>query len=270
MSEQSEQVRRALDKHYFAQQLWSFDRPMNFLQEQIARSLSKQLLVIGSRQIFGKTTAVAIAEALHPMIYIPGFQVIVATDKLATSQKFQDKVRDEFDKFKLKPWPEAKGLHLIENNTTALTLTNKAHLECISNEQRSPKGITADLLIFDEAAYIDDVYYDKARKTTMARPNARFIALSTPNGKQGWFYKAWLANQQALQSGKKPAWEVLSAIDDDCTWFPREYFEKERLESTEVMYRQEMKCEFLEIERSAFNVERFEQSRTDEYTAWEP
>ncbi len=264
------QYRRAIDKYYFTESLWWLDRPMNFLQRKIAKSVSKQVAVLGARQIFGKTQVTAISEVLHPMIYIPNFQVLIATDRLVTSQKFANKVVEAFEYFKSTNWSESKDLSITINNTTALTLSNRSHIECVSGEQRSPKGITSDLIVFDEAAYIYDNYYDKARKTAMARPEARYIALTTPNGKQGWFYNLWMKAEQARLDGKIPAWETIYAIDDDCDWLPKSYFEAERAEAkTDAMYRQEMKCEFLDIERAAFSIEQFEKVSTGEYEEWE-
>jgi len=249
-------LKRALSKYDFALDLWPLDRPMCKLQREIAQNNDPILLVLAARQIFGKTTITALTEALHPMIYIPNFKVLVATDKLKTSQEFLDKVVYFWEVFKSKDWPENK-LEARINNTTEFTLSNGSRILALSGEQKSPKGLTADVLIMDETAYIDDTYIQLALPTMASRPNARLIALSTPNGKQGWFYREWLKGNKKIFS----TWK-------DCDWRPKEFFEGLKKQMTDRTFRQEFDCEFLEMESAALPAELIEKAVTNEFEAW--
>ena len=252
----NDKYRRALDKSYFAKELWNLSRPMNALQQEIATNHEPFLMVLAARQIFGKTTVTALTEALHPMIYIPNFKVLVATDKLKTSQEFLDKVVYFWDIFKSKDWPENR-LEARINNTTEFTLSNGSRILALSGEQKSPKGLTADVLVMDETAYIDDTYIQLALPTMASRPNARLIALSTPNGKQGWFYREWLKGNKKIFS----TWQ-------DCDWRSKEFFEGLKKQMTDRTFRQEFECEFLEMESAALPAELIEKAVTDEFEAW--
>src|SRR5207248_3950329 len=71
--------------------------------------------------------------------------------------------------------------------------------------------------------------------------NCQLIALSTPFGKRGWFFREWF-------NDKRP-WKRVRVTADDCPRISKEFLEDERLGArSESWFRQEYYCDFTQAE----------------------
>src|SRR5262249_21997251 len=61
------------------------------------------------------------------------------------------------------------------------------------------------------------------------------VALSTPFGKQGWFYEEWISGQ---------SWERIRVTAHECPRISPEFLESERRSLGEMWYQQEYECSF--------------------------
>ena len=98
---------------------------------------------------------------------------------------------------------------------------------------RSFSGVS--LLVLDEAARIPDDLYRSVRPM-LAVSGGRLVALSTPFGRQGWFYREW--------TGAAP-WKRIRATWRDCPRIRPEFIEEERLALGPEWVAQEYECSFI-------------------------
>ena len=85
----------------------------------------------------------------------------------------------------------------MEDNKLSLRLQNGSQIKAIASSADAGRSEALSLLIFDEAAFIDDI--DEiwvAAQSTLSTGGA-CIALSTPNGVGNWFHKIWLGAEES-------------------------------------------------------------------------
>jgi len=75
----------------------------------------------------------------------------------------------------------------------------------------------------------------------------RLIALSTPFGKRGWWWREW------TQGGD--GWQRVMVKATDCPRISPKFLEEERQHLGEWWFRQEYSCEFMAAQTSAFSYE---------------
>lgn len=232
-----------------------FDRPLNSKQRDII-NLDGNGLILMPRQIFGKTTAVSLGKIAHAMIFSPGTPILVATN-VEDSAKRVIKIVSEG----VKKYADLCGfLQVTKDNEKEFELSNGSICKALSSGSSAPRGFTAKILFLDEAGFISDVRYEsELLPTTASYNNPLIIASTTPNGKQGWFYRYW----------QEMNWKHLTATRADCTWKDDEWFETKRREMTDTMYRQEFECEFLEIQNAVFNQDQVDIAFDPEVETWQ-
>lgn len=124
-----------------------------------------------------------------------------------------------------------------------LELGNGSRIVSVPSHEENVRGFTADLAILDEAAMIDDVVFD-AVSPMLAVRKGTLIALSTPHGKRGTFFRIWTEGDGA--------WTRFMAKATECPRLSPEYLEKERAKMGDIMFAQEYLCEFNETENAVF------------------
>ena len=82
---------------------------------------------------------------------------------------------------------------------------------------RSYSGVR--LLVVDEASRVDDALYGSVRPM-LAVSQGRLVALTTPWGKRGWFYRAWSEGGADWERHRVPA--------TDCPRISPAFLEEER------------------------------------------
>ena len=110
------------------------------------------------------------------------------------------------------------------------------------------------LLIVDEAARVaDDLYF--SIRPMLAVSQGRLIALSTPFGKRGWFYREWVEGQ---------GWERHKITATDCPRISPEFLEEERRSMPAAWFAAEYMCEFTEAVDNVFSFDQIAAAVTDE------
>ena len=81
---------------------------------------------------------------------------------------------------------------LDEDNRLSLSLRNGSRVVRLPGTAATIRGFSApDLIIEDEAAFVDDGFYRATRPMLATTSGGRLILMSTPYGKRGHFYEAW-------------------------------------------------------------------------------
>ena len=121
-----------------------------------------------------------------------------------------------------------------------LWLTDESRIVSLPCQEETIRGYSGvSLLIIDEASRVPDAVY-RAVRPMLAVSRGRLVALSTPYGRRGFFYKAWTDSAADWQRVEVPAAAV-----------PRiapEFLEEERRELGESWFRQEYCCSFEALE----------------------
>ncbi len=243
----------ALDPLQWAKDIWWLDRDLCKLQENILKT-KRNTIVLAARQIFGKTTAIA-TWVCHQMSFRKVLKVLIATNQETSAINFVKIIKLAFSKSE----GARPNLDIVKDNEKEFELSNGSICKALSSGSAAPRGFTADILILDEAAYISDKRFEEELyPTTKAVENPIIIASTTPNGKQGWFYKMFVESD----------WSKHISIDTDCTWKEAGWIEATKKEMTETAYRQEFKCEFLEIENAVFSHDQVEEAFDENVETW--
>ena len=151
-------------------------------QVDVLRSQASRLALLCSRQA-GKST-VSAALALATAIQEPGSLVLLLSPSLRQSSELFRKVMDHYRNLQAPVPSQAESALRLE-------LTNGSRLVSLPGTEGTVRGYSGvKLLVVDEASRVqNELYY--AVRPMLAVSGGRFIALSTPFGKRGWFYQEY-------------------------------------------------------------------------------
>jgi hypothetical protein len=202
-------------------------------QAGFLRSTSPRSLLLCSRQT-GKSTVTG-ALASHTAIYEPGSLVLL----LAPSQQ---QSRELFRKV-LAFHREAADLDPDAESAQRIELANGSRIVSLSGNPTTVRGFSGPrLVILDEAAWIEDELFHAV--TPMLAAGGRLIAMTTPNGRRGWFHDAWAGNDATWHRTRVTALESPRIAPD--------FLALERASKPEWRFRQEYLCEFVDTEEQLF------------------
>ncbi len=123
---------------------------------------------------------------------------------------------------------------LKRESQTELAWINGSRMIAMPDSPKGSRGPTPDLIVLDEGAQVSDELYFSL-KPMMLLGKAEMMALSTPYGKQGWFFDIWDT------PAKLAHWRTFRITADECPridrlileehratmparWFDQEYF----------------------------------------------
>jgi hypothetical protein len=133
---------------------------------------------------------------------------------------------------------------------SGMLLPNGSRIEARPGSEKTARSRTANLLVIDEAARIDDELYHGIRPM-LATTGGPLCMLSTPWGQRGVFFEAW-------QRGE--AWQRWLVTADD---LPNDRYKpdketflaEERAALPEPIYLQEYYCKFVAPEWALFDTD---------------
>ena len=240
-----EDLRLALDRVSFAEQLGV--EPDDW-QHRLLRSTSDRVLLNCSRQS-GKSTMSAVI-ALHKALYYPGSQILALAPALRQSQELFGKIATFYRELgrPVPPQGERKLSLELENGSRIITLPGS---------EKTIRGFSGvSLLLVDEAARADDgLYY--AVRPMLAVSGGALMMLSTPYGKRGAFYEAWVGSE-SWDRYEVPAMEIPRISED--------FLDEERRSLPPFVYRQEYECSFEETEDQVFSADLIDSAVTPDVT----
>jgi hypothetical protein len=198
-------------------------------QKQLLESTGPRLLLLCSRQA-GKST-VAAALALRTALLEPKAPILLLSPSLRQSAELFRKVIDLFNCL-------GRPMGVKAESALRLELANGARIISLPGDEETIRGFSSvALLIIDEAARVPDALYYSVRPM-LAVSRGRLLALSTPFGKRGWFYREWHG---------PGSWERIRITADQIPRISPEFLEHERTSMSESWYRQEYCCDFTQM-----------------------
>jgi phage terminase large subunit-like protein len=149
-------------------------------QRELLQCNNRLVALLCPRQS-GKSTATA-AVALHRAMYHRGSIVLVVSRTQRQSDLLFGTTSGIFDRL--------TDVRLTANKRgNALEFSNGSKIVSLPGDEATIRGYTADLVVIDEAARVADAVFTAIYPMIMRR-NGRIIALSTPAGQRGFFYRA--------------------------------------------------------------------------------
>ena len=85
---------------------------------------------------------------------------------------------------------------VVDESAALVTLSNSSEIRSVPASEKQVRGWSADLLLVDEAAFVDeDLLLGAAFPTVSARPKGRIVLASTPRGALGAFYRSAMSGE---------------------------------------------------------------------------
>jgi len=205
-------------------------------QVNILRSTTPRLLVNVSRQA-GKTT-VAACLAVHTAVYVPGsLSLLVSPGERQSGEILRAALR-AYRALGRPVLPQAETLLRLE-------LENGSRILALPGREATIRGLTApSLVVVDEASRVDDELMVALTPMMATVPDARLLALSTPAGRRGWWWRAW-------QDGGDD-WARVEIRATDVPRIGAAFLALERRTMPAARYRQEYECSFEEADAAMF------------------
>jgi hypothetical protein len=204
-------------------------------QEELLLSGDPHVLLNCSRQS-GKSTVVA-ALALHTALFRDGSLTLILSPGLRQSCELFRKIIDSFNAV-------GRPLETTVENRTQLELETHSRIVCLPGREATIRGFSnPELLIVDEAARVPDDLYRSVRPM-LAVGRGRLIALSTPFGQRGFFWKEW--------TDAAAAWKRVCVPADRCPRISADFLAAERQSMGESWVQQEYFCSFQALEGLVF------------------
>ena len=196
--------------------------------------------IINCCRQWGKSTTVAV-RAVHHAHFTPGSTTIVASPGARQSAEFLRKAAHFLIELGLTPRGDG-------SNTISLLLPNGARIVGLPGTPDTVRGFSSvGLLLIDEASRVPDNLYRALRPMVAANPTASIWLMSTPNGRQGFFYEEWTRGGDA--------WLRLAVPATSCPRIPAAFLDEERRSHGDEHFRQEYLCEFTSAQHAYFNTD---------------
>jgi hypothetical protein len=203
----------------------------------------ERLLLLAARQS-GKSTAVAIKALMTAVNKPNSLCLILAPAKTQADELYTRIIRVYKALGGSLPSQENRSKVKLElENGSRIIPRGGGNLDTLP-------GYSPDLVIVDEAARTDDaLFYEVLRP--MLNHGGSFVALTTPRGKQGWFYTLWTR-------GEAEDWKRLKVPATSVSHYSRGAVEAAKRDMPDGMFRQEYLCEFVtDEEYTIFSEESF-------------
>ena len=245
-------------------------------QDEVLSDPATRICIDGARQ-GGKSTLMS-AIVCHKAKYTPKSLSVILAPTLMQANEDMMKIKSFIGQDKTYPKLTRSGAQEIatEKGSRILVLT--------ASDDAARGFSNPDIILFDEASRIGDEVYEAVRPMITDNPKARIYEISTPNGKQGFFYSHFSSYRwsrylvrspwTARDSERGPVLVPLSedeaiaelrrnvkasAKPEKIRFFfsPRHYNEAEQEDALSGMhirkYLQEYGCEFVDAEDQVFS-----------------
>jgi len=190
-------------------------------------------IILKARQL-GISTITA-AYIVWMMLFRRDKNVLVMATKFSTAGNLVKKVKSIIKR--LPEWMQISKV--IVDNRTSFELDNGSQIKASTTSADAGRSEALSLLVIDEAAHVDGLDELWTGLYPTISTGGRVIALSTPNGVGGWFYKTYIDAESRRNDfhSIKLLWDVHP--DRDQTWF-----EKETKNMSMRQVAQELECNF--------------------------
>lgn len=215
-------------------------------QATLLRERPRRALLCCSRQS-GKTT-VAVLNAIWTAIFDPGSLILIVSPSQRQSGEVFRSLMLFYQKLESAP-------ALVSESALRAQLSNGSRIIALPGSERTTRGYSRTaLIVIDEGARVPDELIASLRPM-MAICDGSLIALSTPFGKRGWFYEAWIGDA---------SWHRVRVSASECPRLTPEFLAEERRELGPLAYSEEYELAFNEPDESVFATHLIDRAFTSE------
>lgn len=173
-------VDELLDVGVFAERV--LGRPLWPHQLDLARDTARYRVVCAGRQV-GKSVLLA-TLALHTAATRRNALVLLVSAGEAASRRLLADCAD------VATGSSLLAGSVLDEGAQTITLSNGSRIVSVPASQRQIRGWPVDLLIVDEAGFVDDAIWRAAEPAIIARPGSRVVLSSSPWGPPDAFFRA--------------------------------------------------------------------------------
>jgi hypothetical protein len=193
------------------------------------------MLLLCSRQAGKSQTAAALAIRTA-LLESPALVLLLSPTLRQSGELFRDKLLTLYRAI-------GRPVPVVRETALTLDLGNGSRVVSLPGDEGNVRCYSGvKLLVIDEAARVSDALY-RAVRPMLAVSRGRLLCLSTPYGKQGWFFDEWES---------KRGWDRVRITADQCPRITAEFLAEELVALGERWYRQEYFCSFEETIDSVF------------------
>jgi hypothetical protein len=204
-------------------------------QIEVLRSNAKRGILNCTRQ-WGKST-IAAAMAVRRAYTRAKSEVLVASPTNRQSAELLRKAAEMVKRLGIRPRGDG-------DNETSLLFPNGSRIVGLPGIEDTVRGFSAvSLLLIDEAARVPDAMY-KGLRPTLAASDGDLWLMSTPRGKQGFFYECW--------EHEGPEWFRVRVTATECARIAPAFLEAERRAVGPLWFAQEYMGEFVDSGAAVF------------------
>jgi hypothetical protein len=228
-------LRLALDVDHFAG-CAGLEGPLDGWQRRVLEAGESKILLNCSRQAGKSTTAGLLA--CRTAVYEPGSLVLCVSPSLRQSGELFRKVLEYYHALPGKP-------RVVAESALRLELANGSRVVSLPGSEKTIRGYSkANLVVLDEASRIEDALIGSLRPMQAVAGRRRFVAMSTPFGRRGWFFERWRSAD--------PGWLKVEIPAEQCPRISEEFLEEQERELGPLLFRQEYRCEFVDSAETLF------------------
>jgi hypothetical protein len=224
------------DPALFAERL--LDTDLFAYQREWLRAESDRKAMICGRQV-GKTEVCAVA-GLHEAATNRDETVLITAPTQRQSSELFKRVKDCISRAVVDGWD-------VERETqTIVEFGNGSRIICLPSgtDGNSIRGYTADYIIVDEAAFVNDQVFTSVLLPMLATTDGTLALASTPFGKQGFLY------EEAYTGGED--WHITEVPSRESPLVDESFVEEQRETLSALEFRQEIEGEFVEAADAFF------------------
>lgn len=197
-----ERLNELRDVGAFASRL--LGRPLWEHQLEFARSAARYRVLAAGRQS-GKSSVLSVV-ALHRAATQPNQLVLLVSAGEVASRRLLDDCASLASAS-----PLLRG-SVLDESASLLTLSNGSQVRSVPASQRQIRGWPVDLLVLDEAGFIESEIWRASEPSIIARPGSQVVLSSTPwGGPDHFFRQLWRRGMDAPDDQVR-SWHWASSV----------------------------------------------------------
>ncbi len=173
-----------------------------YWQIKVLESRAKFKIIDGARQS-GKSTIVSVIPTHKAKFKAKSLSLVIAPTRAQANEDML-KIKELMSKDPSYP-------ALVKNSAFEVQLSNGSRIVVVTATDKAARGYSApDIILVDEASRVPDTVYSSAvlPMQTASPEDFELILISTPFGKQGFFYDCW-ANSEVYEKFEiRAPWSV--------------------------------------------------------------
>lgn len=179
-------------------------QPLWAHQVQVCQSESRYRVLCAGRRA-GKTRVFGVL-ALWTMFRRPGTRVLVVSAGEIAVKRTHAEISAMANAV------PGSASSVVTDSAHTLTLSNGSSLESVPSSLRAVRSAEADLLVIDEAGFVDQQVWEAAEPVVGARSGARVLIASSPWGGPGHFFHDLWRRGMDRPDGEVRSWHWPSTV----------------------------------------------------------